>query len=242
MKYGGRRKARPWFVDTYRGVCNVTLPTFTSDLRRLNEAAIAFDVRRSIELGFEGTLVVSEAGTTLQEYKQFLHCVIDAAGDDLSVVVQASFDTLEDACDVLREAEQAGADTFLVGFPSTFVAQSSVDVLKYHQTLCSATELACILFTSPTFDFAHLHPSGFPLDILDDLLAIDTVAALKYEPVGAVAPALLEIHRRLNNAIPVICPFDSEAPALVTLTGQRWLGTSVYQYVGDRIPTMWRLL
>ena len=40
-----------------RGVCNVIMPSFTSDLQALNEKAIRHDVRRNIELGFWGALL-----------------------------------------------------------------------------------------------------------------------------------------------------------------------------------------
>ena len=79
-----------------RGVCNVIMPTFTSDLKRLNEQAIRHDVRREIELGFWGALVVSECGTTHDEYQRFLEICADEARGRLHLVLQGSFDTLED--------------------------------------------------------------------------------------------------------------------------------------------------
>lgn len=242
MQYSGRSQARQWFKETQQGVCNITLPTFTSDLSRLDEAAIVHDIRRSVELGFEGTLIVSESGTTLEEFKQFVRLAVDAAAGEITIVPQASFDTAEDACEALRDGQEAGADAFLMGYPPSFRDATAAEVLSYNQQLCAATEMACILFTSPLFDLGHLHPSGFPLQILDDLLAIENVAAFKYEPIGPMAPALAEVHKLVDGAIPVVCPFDTEAPAFSALTGQRWLGTSVYQYAGDRVPKMWKLL
>ena len=59
-----RANAKEWAREHWRGVCNVIMPSFTSDLRQLNEKAIRHDVRRNIELGFWGTLLVSECGTT----------------------------------------------------------------------------------------------------------------------------------------------------------------------------------
>ena len=59
-----RSEAKGWASETFHGVCNVIIPSFASDLRSLNEAGIRHDVRRNIELGFWGALLVSEAGTT----------------------------------------------------------------------------------------------------------------------------------------------------------------------------------
>lgn len=242
MRYSGRDAARAWFRESLSGVCNITLPTFTADLRGLDEGAIEHDIRHSIELGFEGTLIVSEAGTTPDEYERFVEVAVKAAAGDLVIVVQASFDTLDDARTAVRRGEAHGADAFLVGVPPTFRPQTTSELVEYHRDLCAASELACVLFAAAPFDFGNLHPTGFPVEALEDLLAIPNVAALKYEPIGPTGPALLEVHRRVAGEIPVVCPFDSEAPAYAALIGQRWLGTSVYQYAGDRIPKMWQLL
>ena len=59
-----KAEAKDWAREHMKGVCNVLMPTFTSDLKSLNEKAIRHDVRRDIELGFWGALIVSECGTT----------------------------------------------------------------------------------------------------------------------------------------------------------------------------------
>ena len=64
--------AKEWAKGVFHGVCNVIIPSYTADLKRLNEKAIRHDVRRNIELGFWGALLVSEAGTTMAEMKQFM--------------------------------------------------------------------------------------------------------------------------------------------------------------------------
>lgn len=64
-----RQEAKAGARETFQGACNVVIPSYTADLRSLNEAAIRHDVRRNIELGFWGALLVSEAGTTLDEMR-----------------------------------------------------------------------------------------------------------------------------------------------------------------------------
>ena len=63
-----KQDAKAWAREHMKGVCNVIMPTFTNDLATLNEKAIRHDVRCEIELGFWGALVVSECGTTKEEY------------------------------------------------------------------------------------------------------------------------------------------------------------------------------
>ena len=71
MEYS-RAEAKERAFAKWKGVCNVILPSFTADLKRLNEKAIRHDVRRNIEHGFWGTLLVSECATTAAEYRQFM--------------------------------------------------------------------------------------------------------------------------------------------------------------------------
>ena len=74
-----RSEAKDYAKQHWRGVCNVIMPSFTSDLSKLNEAAIRHDVRRNIELGFWGALLVSECATSLDEYKRFMEIAVDEA-------------------------------------------------------------------------------------------------------------------------------------------------------------------
>src|SRR3954449_7045673 len=90
--------------NEWRGLCNVTLPSFNADFSGLNEAGIAHDVRHAAELGYWGTLVASECGTTLDEYLRFLEVAAEAAPDGFKLVAHLSFDTVEDT---LRAAKQS---------------------------------------------------------------------------------------------------------------------------------------
>jgi len=78
MEYS-RAEAKERAFAKWIGVCNVILPSFTADLKGLNEKAIRHDVRRNIEHGFWGTLLVSECGTTAAEYRQFMEIAVDEA-------------------------------------------------------------------------------------------------------------------------------------------------------------------
>src|SRR4051794_39382101 len=71
--------ARAWARQHMNGLANVVIPTFTSDLKRLNEKAIRHDVRKVIEYGFTGTLLVSEVILSIEEYAQFVSWARDEA-------------------------------------------------------------------------------------------------------------------------------------------------------------------
>ena len=67
-----RGEAREWAREKLVGVVNCTIPSFTSDLKRINEKAIRHDTRLAIAHGFIGTLAVSEVSITLPEYLDFM--------------------------------------------------------------------------------------------------------------------------------------------------------------------------
>ena len=67
-----RCEAKEWVRTSLKGVCHVVMPTFTWDFKGLDEDAIRHDVRLCAQLGFSQTLLVSEGGTTFDEYLQFI--------------------------------------------------------------------------------------------------------------------------------------------------------------------------
>src|SRR4051812_25372188 len=88
-----RAEARQWARDNLVGAVNCTIPSFTNDLRAINEKGIRHDVRLAKAHGFLGTLGVSEVSITLPEYLEFLRIAKDEAGEDFYVVHHASWTT-----------------------------------------------------------------------------------------------------------------------------------------------------
>ncbi|GAA2216303.1 hypothetical protein GCM10009850_117720 [Nonomuraea monospora] len=70
---GARDRAREKLV----GAINCTIPSFTQDLRGINDKAIRHDVALAERHGFLGTLGVCEVSITLPEYLDFLRVVRD---------------------------------------------------------------------------------------------------------------------------------------------------------------------
>jgi len=103
-----RTEAREWAREKLIGAVNCTIPSFTSDLKSINEAGIRHDIRLAKEHGFLGTLGVSEVNITLPEYLEFLRIIRDEAGEDLVVVHHGSWSTLADNIEAVRGAEEAG--------------------------------------------------------------------------------------------------------------------------------------
>jgi 4-hydroxy-tetrahydrodipicolinate synthase len=225
-----------------RGVCNVILPTFTSDLRRLNEAAIRHDVRRSASLGFWGSLLASECGASRDEMRRFIEIAADEAPAGHRLVLHGSFDTVDDVAEMCRFAESHGCVAVLLSYPLTFYPKTSDDIVAYTEAVSRASALGIILFAIGFWGFRRLHPSAFPPDALVKMARLDTVVALKYECGQPGTGGMVEVQKLLGRQLVITDPFEHNSPVWVDAYRMPWMGTSYYNYFGDRVPAYFRLM
>lgn len=238
-----RAEAKNWARENFHGACNVIIPSYTSDLRALNEAAIRHDVRRNIELGFWGALLVSEAGTTLDEMRSFMEIARDEATGRQRFLLQGAFDTAADIITLANDARSIGIDAMLLGHPNSFYPTSAQEVEDYTVDICEATDLAVVLFVVEHSNLRRLDVRGFPADVLERLTKVDTIVAVKYEVGRQQTTNTYETFRRLENADVLLSdPMEFNAPMWVDLFGMQWLGTSNYEYYGSYVPRLLGLL
>jgi dihydrodipicolinate synthase/N-acetylneuraminate lyase len=232
-----RAKAE-WF-----GACNVTTPSFSADLTKLNGKGIRHDIELAARLGFWGTLIASECGTTPDEYIEFMEIAADFAPEGFKLVAHLSFDTLEQVLKVADAARALGLEAGLLAYPQDLVPTSSAEIVDWTTLVAEKTDLALILFAVMTWGYRALDPRGFPHDALEQMARLDTVAAIKYEasPPGILA-GLADVLRRCGEHALVQCPMESTAPALIDWYGVRWIGTSGYESFGDRVPRFFEKL
>ena len=238
-----RAEAKSWARETFRGACNVIIPSYSSDLRSLNEPAIRHDVRRNMELGFWGALLVSEAGTTTEEMRRFMEIALDEAAGAHRFLLQGVFDTTADIIMMANDARSLGVDGMLLGHPNSFYPTSAQEVEDYTTEICEATDLAVVLFIVEHSNLRRLDVRGFPADVLARLTNVDTIVAVKYE-VGRQQPTnTYETFRRLEKADVLLSdPMEFNAPMWVDTFGMQWMGTSNYEYYGSYVPQLLDLL
>ncbi|MHB1504878.1 MAG: dihydrodipicolinate synthase family protein [Acidimicrobiales bacterium] len=227
----------------WRGACNVTLPSFTADFSGLNEAAIRHDVKLAAEMGFWGTLVASECGTTVDEYIRFMEVATDTVDDSFKLVAHLSFSTTEETLRVADAARALGLEAGLLAYPPNLVPKAPSDVVDWTREIADHSDLALILFSVVTWGFRSMSPASFPHDALVEMADLETAAAIKYEanPPGIVT-GVADILRRCGDRILVQCPMEHTVPALVEWFGMQWIGTSGYESFGNRVPSWFRLL
>lgn len=238
-----RGEAREWALESLRGCCGCVSPTFTSDLTQLNEAAIRHDVALAKEHGLSGLLIVSEAGTTAEEMRQFTEIVVDEAGDDLITVLQASQPTLADTIASVEHGAAAGVDLVMPSYPLYFNPSSTDEVFEFTKAVADACNLGVIIFAMDQWNFGRLHPAGFPLSLLEQMVdGIPQVVAIKNEVGGPGVGGIAAVFERFNGEVVVTDPLEFNAPAWVANYNMQFMGTSNYEVVGPIVPKMFELL
>jgi 4-hydroxy-tetrahydrodipicolinate synthase len=237
-----KHEAREWAREHMTGCDNVIIPSYTADLRGLNEKGIRHDVRRCIELGFEGTLLVSETNITLDEYRQFTEWAADEAKGKLRLMHHASFNTLEENIEAAHLTEAAGADYVLLSYPANFWPQSGQDIYDYTKAFCDATNLGVMLFPVPLWNFSRLHPADIEPALLRRLIDdVPNVIAIKAEGGMPAIGGLLDVYRQFRKDVIVSCPLEADIIPLMEVMEFQYSGTSNTHYYGDVVPRMFKL-
>ncbi len=238
-----KHEAREWARAHMRGVANVLIPTFTQDLRGLNERAIRYDVRKEIEYGFWGALLVAETAATLPEYIRFMEWAVDEARGRLRLIHHASFNTLEENIEAVRAAEGAGADLVLLSYPANFYPESNEDIYHYTRAFCESTRLGVILFPVPLWGFERLHPAGFAPELLKRLVEdIPNIVAIKAEGGYPTIAGFIQTYKMLGERVVVAFPLEGDGLPLASVLPLQFMGTSNYEYYGPVIPRIFRLI
>jgi 4-hydroxy-tetrahydrodipicolinate synthase len=235
-----KAEAREWAREHMRGCANVIIPSYSADLRRLNEQGIRHDVRRCLELGFKGSLLVSEVNVTLEEYRQLAEWAHDEAKGRLQLVHHASFNTLEENIAAARMTAPF-TDYVLLSYPANFYPQSEEEVMEYTQAFCAGVELGVMLFVVPLWNFGRLHPGDISPKMLRRMVdTIPNVVAIKAEGARNTG-GIIDVYRQLKDEVIVTTPLEREVIPLLALADFQYTGTSNTEYYGDSVPRMFEL-
>lgn len=225
-----RTERREWARSHMVGLEGVLLPSFTPDLKTLDEDGIRWDVQLSIRQGFFGVMCACESGLTLEENKRFLEIAADEAAGRITISLSLLVDTFEDDFELLRHAERVGCDTALMGYPQNFWPTSQADVERVTRELCEATNLGIILYATERFDFGRFHPSSIPFEAYDRLADIPNVVGMK---VGFPDPGtVFECFRRYGDRLLVnmgTAGLLGWLPVLRQQFGVQWGGAGMWE-------------
>ena len=238
----GRRDARDWARERMQGVCNVVIPSYTTDMTDINEAGIRHDVRLNIYNQFSGFLLVAETAITADEYFRFTEIAADEAQGRQLLLHHASFNTLEENIAVANRAAAAGAEVTLLSYPATFYPRSEEDIYEYTRRFCEAVDMAVMLFPVPLWGFERIHPASLSVDLMERLVnELPTIVAIKAEGGHPSIAGFVETWLRLSDRVVVTMPLENQGIPLATLIPMQYIGTSNTEYFGATVPQMLQL-
>lgn len=237
-----KKDARAWAREHLVGCSAVTLPSYSADLKRLNERGIRHDIERVVKLGFRYTLLCSELAITAEENAQFTAWARETAGGQLGLFFHPAFGTLADNIEAVKLAEKAGVDLVLLSYPSNFWPTSEQDIYDYTKAFCDATDLGVMLFPIPTWGFERVHPAGMSVEFIRRLLKdCPNVVAIKSEQGFPLPAGICEMYHHFRDEVVISCPIESDAIPLMSLMQLQFSGTSNTQWMGDYYPRAFEL-
>lgn len=238
-----KHEARDWAKEHMRGVANVIIPSFTQSMERVSERGIRHDVRKEIEYGFWGALLVSEVAMTVDEYTQAMEWAVDEAQGRFHLIHHASFNTLEENIRAAQAAERAGAELILLSYPPTFYPDSPEDIYNYTVEFCAKTNLGVMLFQVPHWGFERLHPAGIPPAIIQRLVKdVPNIVAVKAEGGLPSIGGFVQVYKMVGEEVIVTFPVEDQGLPLASLLPLQFMGTSNSEYYGPIVPRIFQLL
>jgi len=234
--------ARAWARENLQGCSGVTIPSYSADLKRLNERGIRHDLELTIKLGFSYTLLCSEVAITPQENQQFTEWARDTVGKKLGLFFHAAWGTLADNIEAAQLAERAGADLALLSYPPQFWPTSEKDIYDYTKAFCDATQLGVMLFPIPLWGFERIHPAGMSVALVRRLLEdIPNIVAIKAEQGFPLFAGVAEMWHHFNERVIISCPIEGDTIPLMRFVPLQFSGTSNTQWMSDYYPKAFSL-
>lgn len=217
-----RAEAKAWAREHFVGAENIVMPSFTPDLGSLDEPGIRLDVRQSIRHGVFSLFCAIETGLSHEEKKRFLKIAVDEADGRVCVGFPLQGDSVTENLDLLKHADAIGASHAMVSYPQNLRLTDEDALVRYHEQIIAASDLAIVLFHNDKFGLHHLHPSGLPVGVYDRIAERDTVVAVK---VSVMDLATLDLcFERYADAMLVSSPTVLQLPLAMTHYDMQWTG------------------
>ncbi|OGO40118.1 MAG: hypothetical protein A2147_08325 [Chloroflexi bacterium RBG_16_57_8] len=222
-----KSEAKQWTKQHLKGLEAVIFPSFTPDLRELDEEGIRYDVSHLIANGFSSALVSPEScGMTFEERKKLVSIVCDEAKGRMHTSVAVMQDTVEEDIEMLRHIEEVGGTFATLGHPIQYHPWSVEDICQMYKHMCDSTNLA-IVFYPGRLHTRKFHPSYFPPELLPRIADIPNVVAMKIGGGSSLAITVMSF-RLCGEKILVNDPMPERWFITVPEYGQQWAGAGPF--------------
>jgi 4-hydroxy-tetrahydrodipicolinate synthase len=241
----GKSEAKEWAKEHLKGLEAVIFPSFTPDLRELDEQGIRYDVNHLIANGFTYAMVSPEScGMTFEERKRMVSIVCDEAKGRIHTSVAVMQDTVEEDIEMLRHIEKVGGAFARLGHPIQYHPWSVEDVFQMYKHMCDSTSLA-IMFYAHRLHIRRFHPSYFPPELLPRIADIPNVVGAEIGGGSSLATTVMYF-RLCGDKILVNDPMPERWFVTVPQYGQQWAGAGPFYSMQTpekpRVVNMFNLL
>lgn len=237
-----KSQARDWAREHWKGCIAVTMPSYSADFSRINENAIRHDILKLKELGYAGTLLVTELNITPEENARVTAVAREAGGPDFQLFFHAAFNTLEENIHALALAEREGVDSVLLSYPTAFWPTSLDEVFDYTKQLADSTDLGVMLFGLPAWGFERIDNAGMPVPWVRTVLdEIPNIVAIKAEQGNPGIPGIMEMYHHFRDEVVISCPIEGETIPLMSVLDFQFSGTSNTNWMSDYFPRAFEL-
>ncbi|MBW9110374.1 dihydrodipicolinate synthase family protein [Microbacterium ureisolvens] len=237
-----KSEARDWAREHWKGAIAVTIPSYSADFARINDDAIRHDILKLKELGFAGTLLVTEVNITPEENARVTAVAREAAGPGFHLFFHAAFNTLEENIHALALAEKAGVDSVLLSYPTAFWPTSLDEVFDYTKQLADSTDRGVMLFGLPAWGFERIDNAGMPVPWVRTVLdQIPNIVAIKAEQGNPGIPGVMEMYHHFRDEVVISCPIEGETIPLMSVLDFQLSGTSNTNWMSDYFPRAFEL-
>ncbi|MEV8370666.1 dihydrodipicolinate synthase family protein [Microbacterium sp. NPDC064584] len=232
-----KSQAREWAKEHWKGAIAVTIPSYSADFSSIDENAIRHDILKLKELGFAGTLLVTEVNITPEENARATAVAREAGGPDFQLFFHAAFNTLEENIHALALAEKEGVDRVLLSYPTAFWPTSLDEVFDYTKQLADSTDLGVMLFGLPAWGFERIDNAGMPVSWVRHVLdEIPNIVAIKAEQGYPGIAGIMEMYHHFREEVIISCPIEGETIPLMSVLDFQFSGTSNSNWMSDYYP------
>ena len=207
-----RGDARAWAREHLVGCSGVTIPTFTADLKRLNEAAFATTSRwRSSSASRTRCCVPrrsDHAGGERAVHRLGARDRRRRAAACSSTPPSARWTRTSSA---VKLAETAGADLVLLSYPPQFWPTTEQEVYDYTKAFCDATDLGVMLFPLPAWGFERIHPGRHVGGVRAPRCSTrcPNIVAIKSEQGFPLPAGVCEMYHHFRDEVVISCPIEA---------------------------------
>ena len=217
---GGGRDRKEWGRQNFRGMENFVLPSFSPDLKELDEEGIRNDVRHAIRQGF-GATTSTALGMTRPERKRMLEIVADEGRGKILIGGTMGGTTFAEKVEAFKHAESIGVSETLFSLDPALKTED--ELYTSAKALIDSTSLGIVLYAQPHEAFKKLDPSGIPINVFDRLANLPNVMAVKLTQVINMATAY-QVAERLSDRLLIGPVHMDTVPLLATKFPVQWSG------------------